>query len=174
MIYVFVRKFIRSLSVVPYRKLRTIFGNQIKKKREKNTYNEQYNYFAVKNNRFSEIKSWPILNEKNLPPLFDRHYFYHPSWAARVLAEIKPEKHVDISSILRFVGDLSAFIPVDYYEYNVPEIKLSGLTLNKVDLLKLPFKDESIRSLSCMHVVEHVGLGRYGDEIDVEDRKSVV
>ena len=32
--------------------------------------------------------------------------------------------------------------------------------------MKLPFADESVPSLSCMHVVEHVGLGRYGDPLD--------
>ena len=36
----------------------------------------------------------------------------------------------------------------------------------KADITKLNFEDNSINSLSCMHVVEHIGLGRYGDEID--------
>jgi hypothetical protein len=34
------------------------------------------------------------------------------------------------------------------------------------DLVRLPFRGESVRSLSCLHVAEHVGLGRYGDPID--------
>ena len=32
--------------------------------------------------------------------------------------------------------------------------------------MKLPFSDGSVPSVSCMHVVEHVGLGRYGDPLD--------
>jgi len=40
--------------------------------------------------------------------------------------------------------------------------------------MRLPFEDLSIQSLSCMHVVEHVGLGRYGDLLDPEgDLKAV-
>src|SRR5207253_10606962 len=35
-------------------------------------------------------------------------------------------------------------------------------------LLSLPFADRSVESLSCLHVAEHVGLGRYGDELDPE------
>ena len=37
--------------------------------------------------------------------------------------------------------------------------------MGKADLMSLPFEDNSVLSLSCMHTVEHVGLGRYGDPI---------
>ncbi|MBA7531353.1 hypothetical protein ES705_23565 [subsurface metagenome] len=30
----------------------------------------------------------------------------------------------------------------------------------------MPFGDNSIESLSCLHVAEHIGLGRYGDDLD--------
>jgi SAM-dependent methyltransferase len=43
---------------------------------------------------------------------------------------------------------------------------LDGLTSGRGDLHALPFADASVLSLSCMHTVEHVGLGRYGDPID--------
>lgn len=33
-------------------------------------------------------------------------------------------------------------------------------------------KDNSIPSLSCLHTVEHIGLGRYGDNIDPEGTKK--
>lgn len=54
------------------------------------------------------------------------------------------------------------------------DLKLDGLQLESGDLLALPFHDASVSSLSCMHVVEHVGLGRYGDPIDPEgDLKAI-
>lgn len=159
----FFRKIARNLTVVPFRKVMSFF-NGLKEKKE---FVKQYAHFVKENERFSYVGVFPILNEKKLVPL-DNHYFYHPVWAFRVIYnEIKPEKHIDISSVLSFVGDLSAVIPVDYYEYNVPDIRLDNFTANKVDLVNLPFKDASIVSLSCMHVVEHVGLGRYGDDLDV-------
>ena len=43
---------------------------------------------------------------------------------------------------------------------------LPGITLTRGSIYALPFPDNSIASLSCMHVVEHVGLGRYGDPLD--------
>jgi ubiquinone/menaquinone biosynthesis C-methylase UbiE len=40
--------------------------------------------------------------------------------------------------------------------------------------MKLPFKDNSLQSLSCMHTIEHIGLGRYGDPIDPQgDLKAI-
>jgi SAM-dependent methyltransferase len=33
-------------------------------------------------------------------------------------------------------------------------------------VLDLPFADGSLESVSCLHVAEHIGLGRYGDPLD--------
>jgi hypothetical protein len=118
--------------------------------------------------RFSVVwkDSYPCLNDNIKTTSFDRHYIYHPAWAARVLAETKPEEHVDISSTLNFATLISAFITVRFYDFRPAELHLKNLTSGASDILKLPFPDESIKSLSCMHVVEHVGLGRYGDLLD--------
>jgi hypothetical protein len=106
------------------------------------------------------------LFDKTTNTSFSTHYIYHPAWAARVLTKIKPSKHIDISSILSFSTIVSAFIPVEFYDYRPANIKLDGLISKKADLTSLPFEDNSIESLSCMHTVEHIGLGRYGDPID--------
>lgn len=97
---------------------------------------------------------------------FDRHYVYHPAWAARIVRRIAPEEHVDISSTLHFCSMLSAFVPVRFYDYRPADLALPGLSSDRADLMKLPFADGSVRSLSCMHTVEHIGLGRYGDPLD--------
>lgn len=112
------------------------------------------------------IDTHPCLSDKISTTPFDQHYTYHPAWAARILARTKPEFHVDISSILYFGTMLSAFIPVKFYDYRPADIRLSGYETGFADLKQLPFSDESILSLSCMHTVEHVGLGRYGDALD--------
>jgi SAM-dependent methyltransferase len=108
----------------------------------------------------------PCLADKTPVTGFDRHYIYHPAWAARILSQTRPGEHVDISSSLHFCTLVSAFIPVKFYDYRRADLQLSNLISQSADLLALPFADRSIRSLSCMHVVEHIGLGRYGDRID--------
>jgi SAM-dependent methyltransferase len=105
---------------------------------------------------------------------FDRHYTYHPAWAARVLARTRPALHVDIASTLQFSAIASAFVPVKFYDYRPADLGMSNLSSDFADLLALPFPDASINSLSCMHTVEHVGLGRYGDPIDPDgDMKAM-
>ncbi|MFI5295183.1 MAG: DUF268 domain-containing protein [Thermodesulfovibrionales bacterium] len=87
---------------------------------------------------------------------------------------MKPTFHIDISSSLYFVSLVSAFIPVTFYDYRPASIHLDNLECLHADITALPFDDNSVLSLSCMHVIEHIGLGRYGDPIDPEgDLKAV-
>jgi SAM-dependent methyltransferase len=109
---------------------------------------------------------YPCLKDKTIKTSFDAHYIYHTAWAARKVKEINPVVHTDISSSLYFSGIVSAFVPVDFYDYRPAELNLSNLKSEHADLTKLQFQNNSIKSLSCMHTVEHVGLGRYGDPID--------
>jgi len=132
--------------------------------------------FFRKNARFSFLwkDHYPQLYDKTAETNFDRHYIYHPAWAARIVKKINPEKHIDISSTLSFCSIISAFIPVEFYDYRPADLSLTNFTAKRGDLLHLPFKDESVKSLSCMHTVEHVGLGRYGDPIDSDgDLKAI-
>lgn len=116
----------------------------------------------------------PQILDKTRTTGFDRHYLYHTAWAARKVKEINPEKHIDIASSLYFPALVSAFIPIDFYDYRPAEIELSQLISKHADLLHLPFVTGSVQSISCMHTIEHVGLGRYGDPIDPQgDIKAI-
>lgn len=133
------------------------------------TYILDYQIFKKSHdNRFrlSIFTGKACLNEKTSKTGFDRHYIYHVAWAARVLAETKPNRHTDISSSLYFSSIVSAFMPVDFYDYRPAQLDLPNLISHHADLNSLPFADSSLASLSCMHTVEHVGLGRYGDQIN--------
>lgn len=99
---------------------------------------------------------------------FNRHYTYHPAWAARIVEQTRPSVHIDIGSTVAFCSLLSAFMPVRFYDYRPAHLHLSNLESGYADLTSLEFGDNSIQSLSCMHVVEHIGLGRYGDPLDYD------
>lgn len=117
---------------------------------------------------------WLCMGDMTSVTSFDRHYVYHTAWACRVLAESRPAEHVDISSSLYFAATASAFVPIRFYDYRPAQLGLSGLRCDQADLTRLNFADGSITSLSCMHVVEHVGLARYGDPLDYDgDLKAV-
>ncbi|MEA2112496.1 MAG: DUF268 domain-containing protein [Patescibacteria group bacterium] len=129
---------------------------------------ELFEKLSNKDNRFDidwENRKYHA-NDNTEKTKFDSHYIYHPAWAARILAQTKPKKHIDISSTLHFCSVVSAFIPIEFYDYRPANINLNNLTSKKANINSLPFTDNSVKSLSCMHTVEHIGLGRYGDEID--------
>lgn len=146
---------------------------------------KKYNHFKrsfkeksvlLADNRFScdwqDI--WPCLHEATASTPFDAHYIYHPAWAARILAKTTPSEHLDISSTLNFNAIVSAFVPITFYDYRPAHLNLSNLSCGAANLLALPFADNSIESLSCMHVVEHIGLERYGDAFDPQgDLKAI-
>lgn len=131
-----------------------------------------YRLFKQKNKNGRFELNWkdryPCLNDNTKVTAFDRHYVYHTAWAARIISDIKPVQHIDLSSFLYFSTICSAFTPVYFFDYRPAKIKLKGLKTGKADILNLPFADNSIHSMSCMHVVEHIGLGRYGDTINPE------
>jgi hypothetical protein len=108
----------------------------------------------------------PCLHDSTATTGYDWHYILHTGWAARVLARTKPAIHRDISSSLYFISIASAIVPFEFYDYRPALLPLSGVTTRSADLLKLPFGTGEIASLSCMHVIEHIGLGRYGDPMD--------
>lgn len=128
----------------------------------------------LKNRKFLEdgrfVCTWedkrPCLDDVTQNTSFDHHYVYHTAWASRILVANDIKKHVDISSSIYFVTQISAFIKTEFYDYRPALINLSGLTSSHCDLLHLDFMDNSIDSLSCMHVIEHIGLERYGDSFD--------
>lgn len=109
---------------------------------------------------------YPCLNDNTAETGFDAHYVYHPAWAARIVKKINPKKHIDISSTLHFCSILSAFIPVDFYDFRPAALNLNHLKSLRGDLMNLDFESNSIESISCMHTIEHIGLGRYGDPMD--------
>ncbi|MDA9958166.1 DUF268 domain-containing protein [Alphaproteobacteria bacterium] len=131
-----------------------------------------YTYIAYKklckrNQIAIDIGIFPRVLDKTFETSYDGHYVYHTSWAARCLKKINPKVHYDISSSLFFCGIVSSFIPIKFFDYRPARLSLSDLSSEFGDLLSLSLGDNSLESISCMHVIEHIGLGRYGDELDV-------
>jgi len=111
-------------------------------------------------------ESYPCITDRTPHTPFDPHYFYQAGWATRKLVELKPAWHVDVGSSVVLIGAISAIVPTVFVDYRLLRTKIAGLTAVAGDLLALPFAGGSVASLSCLHVIEHIGLGRYGDSLD--------
>lgn len=109
---------------------------------------------------------YPRLFDKTSVTAIDPVYFYQNAWCAKKIFENKPERHFDIGSDAKFVGLISEFTPTTMIDIRPIPVLLKNLSFIKGDILNLPFKDGEIASLSSICVLEHIGLGRYGDELD--------
>lgn len=96
---------------------------------------------------------------------FDSHYTYQSIWAAQQITRFDPPDHVDIGSLALFAVMLTQIVAVKFVDIRPLKMDIDNFQSIEGNLLDLPFENQSIRSLSCLHVIEHVGLGRYGDPL---------
>jgi SAM-dependent methyltransferase len=110
--------------------------------------------------------AYPQLWDRLAVSPFDAHYFHQDVWAARRIADFRPPRHVDVGSRVDLVGFLTAICPVMFVDIRPLEAHIPDLESVAGSLLDMPFEDRSLPSVSCLHVAEHIGLGRYGDPLD--------
>jgi SAM-dependent methyltransferase len=110
--------------------------------------------------------SYPCLSDRTASTPFDPHYFYQGAWLARRLAAARPAAHTDIGSSVLMISVLSAMVPTTFVDIRPLTTDLPDLHSIAGSITALPFEAESLQSVSCLHVIEHIGLGRYGDPID--------
>jgi SAM-dependent methyltransferase len=109
---------------------------------------------------------YPCLRDKTEFTIIEPTYFFQDSWAANKVFRLNPQHHFDVGSSVKTIGIISQFVPTTMVDIRPPQISLPGLSFVKGSITNLPFKDSSIESLSSLCVIEHIGLGRYGDPID--------
>jgi SAM-dependent methyltransferase len=142
-------------------------------------FTEQFRQFkeqSCSDGRFEPKQAdwFPFLNDNTPETGFDPHYVLHTSWAARVLARSKPKAHVSFGDSLYFVGIASAYMSMTFCDIRESGLPFCDIEEARADLTSLPPSwTGTLQSISCMHVLEHIGLGRYGDALDASgDRKA--
>jgi hypothetical protein len=95
------------------------------------------------------------------------HYFHQDLWVAKQVFRANPPEHWDIGSrIDGFIAHLLVFRDVHVVDIRALDSSVPGLIFHRGDLTALDLPTKSVQSLSCLHAMEHVGLGRYGDKVD--------
>lgn len=124
---------------------------------------------ALEGQRF-KLSLVPILSDKHMPSgVAKGHYFHQDLWAARKIFEAHPENHIDVGSrIDGFIAHLLCFRSVTVIDIRSLESKIEGLTFHKADLTSSDSVKITANSVSCLHALEHFGLGRYGDPLDLD------
>ncbi|WP_293739918.1 DUF268 domain-containing protein [uncultured Parabacteroides sp.] len=95
------------------------------------------------------------------------HYFFQDLIVAKKIFKNNPIRHVDIGSrIDGFVAHLASFREVEVWDIrplanNIPNVKFRQFDIMNSDRIC----EGELDSISCLHALEHFGLGRYGDPI---------
>jgi len=128
-------------------------------------------YLIVRKKYKGIVTMSPYLNDrKSGAGDFQHEYFIQDVFAAQWVHELNPVKVVDVGSrIDGYIGHLISFRKVELIDIRPMKSDTENLSF-----LQMNFSDsDSVREeytdfVSCLHSIEHFGLGRYGDPIDLE------
>jgi len=95
------------------------------------------------------------------------HYFYQDLHVAQRIAKLNPEKIIDIGSrIDGFCAHVASFREIEIADIRPLQSKITNINFIQLDITGDINKYENYADcVSCLHVIEHIGLGRYKDPL---------
>jgi hypothetical protein len=99
------------------------------------------------------------------------HYFHQDLLVARRIFANAPRLHADVGSrVDGFVAHVAAYREIEVFDVRPLKSNIVNVRFKQVDLM-VPLSralEGYCDSVSCLHALEHFGLGRYGDTVDFE------
>ncbi len=119
---------------------------------------------------FQVTKLYPCYEDKHDSAGSLGGYFWQDLHVARRIFHNRPLHHVDIGSrIDGFVAHVATFRPIEIFDIRPLVVSIPNVTFTQMDLMELrPEYEQYTDSISCLHALEHFGLGRYGDPVDYD------
>lgn len=130
------------------------------------TFLREWLGFRRAGGRAAVLDWYPCLYDRQATTSVDAQYFYQAVWAFKRILSQRPRYHVDLGSQVNLVGLLTTVTHVAFLDIRPLVLTLNDYTGLGGSITALPFCNDSVTSLSSLHVIEHIGLGRYGDPID--------
>lgn len=137
---------------------------------------------TFRENHDKRVTFYPCLHDRRAEAgVTKSEYFWQDLIVARWIHEAKPERHVDVGSRTDgFVAHVASFRETEVFDVRPITTEIPGVTFRQADLMDAAamaaWQDENgggyCDSLSCLHVLEHFGLGRYGDRVDPNGYKT--
>jgi len=120
---------------------------------------------------FPITRRYPMLNDRTSGAGAARGgYFHQDLLVARRIFENNPARHIDIGSrIDGFVAHVASFREIEVLDIRPLSEQVQNIRFRQVDFMQEPFPlADCCDSVSCLHALEHFGLGRFGDPLDPE------
>lgn len=115
-------------------------------------------------------KLYPCIHDYNAEGgLASGHYFHQDLIVAQRVFQANPVRHVDVGSrVDGFIAHLAVFRNVEVFDIRPLTTTAKNIVFRRFDIMEdlRPEHIDYCDSLSCLHALEHFGLGRYGDRLD--------
>jgi hypothetical protein len=124
---------------------------------------------SVSGNDFEWAMSYPCLTDRfDAGGVAAGQYFHQDLYVAQQIQAAQPERHVDVGSrVDGLVAHVAAFREVEVFDIRPIRSSARNISFVQRDITVAdPSYDAHCDSLSCLHALEHFGLGRYGDTVD--------
>lgn len=121
-------------------------------------------------NGFTKFRLSPaLLDFSDKAGVTDGHYFWQDLIVAQWIFNDKPTSHLDVGSRLDgFVAHLLTFMEVEVLDIRPSSKLIPNLKVKIGDATSSISVNRNLYdSVSSLHSIEHFGLGRYGDAIDI-------
>lgn len=128
-------------------------------------------------NNFKFGKFYPILNERfSEGGTVNGHYFHQDLLVAQKIFANNPVRHIDIGSrIDGFVAHVAAFREIEILDIRPVKNYVNNIKFQQSDLMcSSPDMVKICDSISSLHAIEHFGLGRYGDPVDIDGHLKAI
>lgn len=125
-------------------------------------------FLIESSSEFKISKLYPIFGEKYSHDAISWNYFFQDLYVAQLIFENKPIKHIDVGSrIDGFISNVATFREIEVYDIRVVREDIPNVKFIQADICSNEFEFcNYCDSISSLHVIEHLGLGRYGDKLD--------
>lgn len=114
------------------------------------------------------VENFPVLEDyEDQAGTMSGHYFHQDLLVSQKIFSDNPRRHLDVGSRTDgFVAHVASFRPLEIVDIRPIVSKVRNISFVQADMSNPPKELGKTDSLSCLHVLEHFGLGRYGDSID--------
>ena len=113
--------------------------------------------------------TFPIIDEfRDSAGTASGHYFHQDLVVAQYIFDSNPIRHIDFGSrIDSFVAHVAAFRKIEVFDIRpLPDCGHQNIEFQQMDLMDITSVVPVTDSISCLHTIEHFGLGRYGDTVN--------
>jgi hypothetical protein len=125
----------------------------------------------IKNKNGWKLNIFPMLADRfEQSGVTGGHYFHIDLWAARLIYKLSFKKVVDVGSrVDGFIAHILVFRDIEIFDVRPLFSNVRGLTFKKIDMaVSSDVPTNYVDCVTCLHTLEHFGLGRYGDIVDIQ------